>query len=192
MSDSKSHRRLDHESDQMWAIFKIYRDLGEDRCAEHAYYIYMERSGKSKARVEKARSAKRMAVSGSVVRWRRDNHWDDRCREWDLDEETRLRKITHEHDEKKYIEEISEFRELQVDSGKKGVQIALKIKNDLAVFLKMAESNAQTRLISTLREAEQMARILNMVEGKSSDQWSRGLLLNELIAQLEGDSADRA
>lgn len=184
MSNSKSYDRQPEETDIMFDGFVIYRNLGPLRSLTAAYQIYCDRSQKSRAKSKKVPNQ----PGGHFRRWSSDNNWPDRARDWDKDEEERLRKVLVEHDEKNYIKEIGEFRKLQVESGKLGVQIALKIKSDVAVYLGMAQKNKQTHPIANLREAEQMARILNMVEGKSSDQWSRGLLLNELIAELEGGS----
>ena len=192
MSDFKTYSRLDSEGDVAWACFLAYKDLEPPRSITAAYEAYCKIHGKGNRGQKKAKGNAKPQASGAFNRLAKQNNWESRARDFDRDEEDRKRKLAIEHDEINYIKEISEFRKLQVESGKLGVQISLKIKSDVAVYLKMAKANDRTTKIATLREAEQMARILNMVEGKSSDQWSRGLLLNELIAELEGDKTDRA
>lgn len=179
MTEKKSYDRRDNESDAQWLGFTIYRDLGSVRTMTAAYHIYLEKTGRSAKR-----STEVSGVSSSFRRWSKESRWDDRVRDWDLDEEARFREVQIREGEERYVKELQEFRELQISSGKLGVQLALKIKSDLAVFCNIQKPNPKTRTIASLTEAERYARILSSIEAKSTEQWSKGLSIEELMKVL--------
>ena len=182
MPEKKSYDRRDDESDAQWLGFTIYRGLGSARSMTATYDIYLEKTGKSQARLQKV-----SGVSGTFRRWAKEGDWIDRVRDWDLDEETRLREIQIKEEGEEYTKELREFRSLQISSGKLGVKLALKIKSDLAVFCNIQKANDKTKKIDSLTDAERYARILTSIEAKSSEQWSKGLSIEELMKALESN-----
>lgn len=189
MTEKKSYDRRESESDAQRLGYTIYQGLGPSRTLSEAYSQYLEKAGKSRKKQGKAVSSVSLQPSGSFARWAKENDWDDRAKDWDLDEEARFREIQIKEEAGEYTKDLREFQKLQISSGRLGVQLALKIKSDLAVFCNIQKANPKTKTIESLPDAERYARILTSIEAKSSEQWSKGLLIEELMKALEANEA---
>lgn len=173
MPEKKSYDRRNEESDSQWLGFLAYRDLGLGRTVEAAWVEYCKKRYKAKGESGKAKSG----ASGSFNKWVHLHDWPDRARDWDIDEEARQRELVIAADSQKYIAQLSEFRETQVNSGKAGVAIGLSIKNKMAKFL--TDYKPQT-----IVDVERLARILAIVE-KSGDSWGKALGIEQLLERLK-------
>ena len=169
-------QRLSEETDQQWLGYCCYRDLGILRTLKVAFGSYRGVSGRSEA------SRGVLKITGSFSRWKRDFNWDDRTREWDLEEETRQREIQRTIDDDAYQVELDEFRRLQLSAGKTGTAIALNLKTKL---LKWVETHPT---MTTWTEALTVARIVTALEMSSAEQWAKALHIDRLLEQM--DEAD--
>jgi hypothetical protein len=166
----ETSQRLPEETDLQWFAYLCYRGVPLPRTIAAAYQKYQE-SETTK------RSSK---VNGSFGRWNKMFSWDDRAKQWDLDEEERKREYQRSVDDKKYRDELEKFRQSHLSAGRIGFKACLLWKSQLLKYIDETKPE-----ITNLRDALYVARIVATIESTSSEQWAKSLHIDLLLQRMD-------
>jgi hypothetical protein len=184
----KSYDRSDGETTKAYAAFTIYRDMGVSRSLDRVEEkIYGTQIGH-----------KRGANLTSLKRWSREWDWVDRCRDYDRDRETEMRRIKADHEKAAYIQDLEHYHLKQKAIGMAALNFTARSLSALSYLLEpiyqavMENSVISKDSIYILFTAQTAAKNLMSAAILAADLAARGLVIEELMESIEGEIEDRS
>ncbi|MGB3300671.1 MAG: hypothetical protein WBA76_20600 [Phormidesmis sp.] len=168
LENLKTYDRQPSDTERSWQAFGDYLLLNKPRTLKSLHGHYGGGTGTQNPPTKSLKTLRN---------WCDRYKWRDRAVAFDADQGALKIQERARAQRQEEIAEIERYSRIHRDSGVAGMQLVMKLKNEMTKFL----SNQKSFLIDDLNGLTKVARIATTLEPPSSESWAKAAGINEIM-----------